>query len=75
MNHGVIHYIDTVLKETSRPMKAKEIAAIIEQRYRNAASNGPHKNVPSILAQEMNRRFPRWKRIGRGVYAANKYDR
>lgn len=72
MNHGVIRYINTILKETSRPMKSKDIAAIVQQRFRGAAPFDIHKNVPSILAQEMSKRYPRWKRVGRGIYASNK---
>jgi hypothetical protein len=72
MDRGLIRSIRRLLRETPRPLRSSEIAVLLSRQYSdNSATPAVHKNVPSLLAQEMSKQYPRWRKVGRGLYTAN----
>ena len=68
-NHGLIDAICAVLEREQKPLTVKEVTRLVDDRFGVPFVN-KEQNIGALLAMEVHKPEPRWRKERRGVYAA-----
>lgn len=68
-DHGLIKAIQQVLEREQKPLSVKQITAFVDECC-GIPFVSKTENIGSLLAMEIHKPSPRWRKTGVGTYAA-----
>jgi hypothetical protein len=67
-DHGLIKAIQGVLEQEGTPLRVRRITELVDQRH-GIPFVSKEQNIGALLAMEVHKPSPRWRKVAVGVYA------